>query len=410
MTSSRVRGSKIDGPSVVLYSHDGYGLGHVSRTVHLAQQIREVEPAANILIITSSPAAHRVSALHNFEIVKLPSVVKTGTERYRPHRLRTELGDVINLRSALLLATIQQTRPDVFLVDHRPLGLKQEVAPTLRWLREHSPHTRTMIGLRDVVDDPQTVISDWKAQSVYGALEHLYDDVLVYGDRSILDTVREYALPPVVASKVQFTGYLGRERVRGTREGIRRALGIERGRFAVVHAGGGGDGRHLIQTYLECIPLLPSDLYSLVVTGPLMHRDERHFLQRAAQDVNVTLVEYQDDLASYIAAADLSISMGGYNTVCEVLSAGVPSIIIPRMFPRREQYIRARALASRGLINMLLPSFLTPQKLSDAVGVALQLAPIPFRMPALAGGQQAARIVRASLYSRHIRTSRAASR
>ena len=61
------------------------------------------------------------------------------------------------------------------------------------------------------------------------------------------------------------------------------------------------------------------------------------------------------------AAADLVISMGGYNTICEILSQKTVSLIIPRETPREEQLIRAKAFNNRHLIDYIpLLSFLPP--------------------------------------------------
>lgn len=377
-------------PCAAFYSHDGFGLGHLSRTVHLANRLRELEPDVDIHIITSSPAAHRVQSLHDFAWIKLPSVTKCGVERYRPHHLSMDLESVVALRAALLLRTVQHLRPDLLVVDHRPLGLKKEASPALNWLKAWSPKTRTVVGLRDIVDEARTVKSDWREQGIYDALDTLFDAVLVYGDRSVLDTTQAYDMPDSIRRKTRFVGYLGRGPVAQSREAVRQSLSLQDERLVVVHAGGGGDGTHLIETYLQAANLLPRDVHSLVVTGPLMDPVEQRRLQASAYKATITFVEYQHDLPSYVAAADLSISMGGYNTVCEVLSCGVPSIIVPRMFPRQEQYIRAQLLASRGLIRMVPPHSLSAQKLAEAVLDALDTAPTLSIPVALDGSARAA--------------------
>jgi predicted glycosyltransferase len=58
------------------------------------------------------------------------------------------------------------------------------------------------------------------------------------------------------------------------------------------------------------------------------------------------------------------IAMGGYNTVCEVLSLGRPALIAPRTVPRAEQVLRAERLAARGLIDMIRPEDVTPDALA----------------------------------------------
>ncbi len=57
--------------------------------------------------------------------------------------------------------------------------------------------------------------------------------------------------------------------------------------------------------------------------------------------------------------------MGGYNTICEVLSFRKPALIVPRVKPRREQLIRAERLQALGLVDLLHPADLTPGALSE---------------------------------------------
>lgn len=387
-------------PSVMLYSHDGFGLGHLRRTVRLGQIIRKVVPEASVLIVTSSPAAGRPLIPDELEYIKLPSVTKTGAERYHPH-YDTTLESCISLRSALLLTAVQEIQPDLLLVDHRPLGLKREVLPALEWIKSAAPHIHTVVGLRDVLDEPSTVMRDWRENGIYEALDYLYETILVYGERSVLDITREYAMPGPIARKARFTGYLGAIAPQRTREEVRASLGLTSGRLVVVHAGGGGDGKDLIDTYLDTFHLLPGDIHSLVVTGPLMSRDDRERFKKEATDGRITLVEYQHDLASAIAAADVSVSMGGYNTVCEVLSAGVPALVVPRIFPRQEQYIRAQRLAERGLLDMLLPTSLTPVALAAGVVKALADPPTRHAPVNLNGAERAAQLLAPFIANAH---------
>jgi predicted glycosyltransferase len=66
-------------------------------------------------------------------------------------------------------------------------------------------------------------------------------------------------------------------------------------------------------------------------------------------------------------AADLVISMGGYNTICEILTQQTPALIIPRETPRKEQLIRAQCLKGEGLIDYLSWHEITPQKLREKI-------------------------------------------
>ena len=59
--------------------------------------------------------------------------------------------------------------------------------------------------------------------------------------------------------------------------------------------------------------------------------------------------------------------MGGYNTLCEVLSAGAPAVVVPRVAPRLEQLIRARVFERRGLVRMIHPDALAAASVAAAL-------------------------------------------
>ena len=73
-----------------------------------------------------------------------------------------------------------------------------------------------------------------------------------------------------------------------------------------------------------------------------------------------------------IAAADVVVGRAGYNTVCEILGAGTPAVLVPRVFHRGEQLLRANRLAARGLVQVLPEDQLTSDALVTNVRWALR--------------------------------------
>src|SRR5262249_40876017 len=96
---------------------------------------------------------------------------------------------------------------------------------------------------------------------------------------------------------------------------------------------------------------------------------------RAAGGAPLRVVEFVTDPEFLLERADRVVAMGGYNSVCEVLSYAKPALIVPRVKPRREQLIRAERLRDLGLPDTLRPDELTPRGLSD--WLARELPPLP---------------------------------
>jgi len=146
----------------------------------------------------------------------------------------------------------------------------------------------------------------------------------------------------------------------------------------LVTTGGGEDGTGLITTYLEGLAALPRRvaLRTTVVFGPQMPAPSRAGLrERFGSMADVTFLDFDPDMASQYAAADVVVSMAGYNTVCELLSCALRAVLVPRSTPVAEQLLRARLLAARGLFDVIEPYGLRPDRLLAAVLAALERPP-----------------------------------
>jgi len=109
-----------------------------------------------------------------------------------------------------------------------------------------------------------------------------------------------------------------------------------------------------------------------MIGGPFLPRDKKDELAARARDCNIQFYEFYKKIEKQFAMADLVVSMGGYNTVCEILSLHKPCLIIPRETPRQEQFIRAQVLFDRGLIDYLPWSELHPDALYEKIAAMLE--------------------------------------
>lgn len=367
MASSRWKG---DGVKVLMYSHDSFGLGHLRRTLALAEAFVRRGSGVSVLILTGSTVSGTFGMSPGIDILKLPSAVKVASGVYEPSRMPVSFDRLKKLRSGLILSAVQSFDPDAFVVDKAPLGMKREVYPALEFLREERPSTLTVLGLRDVMDDPDLIRRNWTEGRIVEAIERLYDIVLVYGPREIYDPLPEYGLSEDTLRRCRYVGYVGRE---PSFEDV-SDLAFPPG-YVLVTAGGGGDGFELIKNYLEGLrgPEPPFD--SLVLTGPMMDDESKRRIEGLARGLRVRVLEFRADMERLIGRAGAVVSMGGYNSTIELLVARKPALLVPRVEPRVEQLIRAERLSRLGLVEMIHPDDLSPATMRAGVEKLLERDP-----------------------------------
>jgi predicted glycosyltransferase len=369
--------------NILMYSHDTYGLGHIRRTMAIANRLKG--PNTNILILTGSPIAGRFSFPEQVDFVRIPGMIKKTNEEYQPLSIKINPRHALNIRKNIITATAKAFQPDVFIVDKEPLGLKKEILPTLQWIRRRGHQTRAILGLRDIMDDAETVRKDWSDKGIYDILDDFYSEIWVYGNQRLYDPIREYGISESISRKIQFTGYLPRKvpSPRSVRQ-IRREQGVgEHDKLVVVTTGGGGDGYVVVDNYLTMIENLASRMAvipfkSVLITGPFMPKYQRQQLFKRAKALGIRTYHFYRQMEKIIAGADLVLCMGGYNTICEVLSQGTVSLVIPRQTPRREQLIRAKALGRQHLLDYIPWNQLSAASLEGKVFSLLE-NPSPIR-------------------------------
>jgi predicted glycosyltransferase len=375
----------------LLYSHDGTGLGHLRITLRVAHALAARRPDDALLLLTGSLNVSAFDLPANLDFVKLPSVPRraiydtipipgVGPEPYQK---------VMAARNEIALATFRAFAPDLVVVDHAPAGLFRELMPAFDWLRGTRPDARFALLMRDITFSAEQTRQIWDGEGIYPLLDDLYDRILVYGSQEIFDPIVEYGMSAAAASKTRFCGYLAPLPPTRSPEQVRAQLGAGGRRLAAVTVGGGADGGPVLRAYLEGLPeFAPPDLLSYVVTGPLVPDGGRRAIARLAagrDDVIVTM--FDPDALAVVAAADVVVSMAGYNSLCEAAFTGKRSVVVPRLPGPEEQAIRAERFACRGLVTLAPPHDLSPRSLWDAVLAELARESSP--PPALPFGGEA---------------------
>jgi len=354
---------------ILVYSHDTYGLGNIRRMMavveHLVKEISEV----SILVLSGSPMMQAFRLVPGVDYIKMPCLSRAANGKYSPKFLGLSHDSVLGLRADLILNTVLEFKPDLILVDKKPLGVQNELAPTLDVLRRKADRPKLVLLLREILDNPQSTTEVWERNKYHDVIKELYDSVLVLGTPEIFDTAAEYGFPAATIEKLKYCGYIAKPPGERSKEAIRNELDAGNRPLVLITAGGGEDGFRLLSTFLQGRKQQAGNAFhSLIFVGPEMQSDQQQQLHSLAAEIPaLTLLEFSNDVMSYMNAADVIVSMGGYNTITEILSLQKQAVVVPRIRPVEEQWIRATRLEQLELISVIHPDQLSPRRLFDAI-------------------------------------------
>ncbi|NGX41844.1 MAG: UDP-N-acetylglucosamine--N-acetylmuramyl-(pentapeptide) pyrophosphoryl-undecaprenol N-acetylglucosamine transferase [Chlamydiae bacterium] len=367
-------------PSILMYSHDGFGLGHLKRNFNIAKQTVQEIPGSKALLIMGHTSIPFHPIPYGIDFVKLPSIIKMNHESWQPRSLPMESGKFKELRASLIKNVAEHFRPDIFVVDYVPKGVWGELVPTLQFLKESNPKTKIVLGLRDVIDDPATTRQRWEKGHTYDVIRQYYDKIFIYGSPEIYDTAYHYGLTGDLEEKISYCGYLCSEEPFKSRERVRQELRLQHDHLVVITAGGGGDAYEMMRSCMEALKILQKEVSveAIFIAGPFMILEERQALEVQAEGLPVKVYTSTDGLLNYMNAADLLITMGSYNTMMEAVRLRRPTLVIPREGPSAEQKIRARIFSELGLIKTVDSPSITPPTLAKAMLKTLSHKPSQF--------------------------------
>jgi predicted glycosyltransferase len=354
----------------LFYSHDGVGLGHVRRHIAIASALAELSPRAKVLLATGVDEVSHLGLPPNIDTLKLPGLRKVANNHYASRRLGVAASDIHALRSRLLQTAVESFRPGVVLVDKHPFGAAGEFQAGLEAARAMG--MRAVLGLRDILDEPAVLLKEWTEGGFQDRIADYYDRVLIYGQPSVFDAIEEYRFLPRLSKKARYCGYVLNQTPCAWRseqcsfltppEPVQRPA-------VLATVGGGEDGFELVQAFIQAAT--GAAWKGVAVAGPMLPGEEMKNLQHLAAAAGVSLHRFVPCLQELFSSVDAVVCMGGYNTLLEAVCQGVPTVCVPRTWPRSEQLIRARAFERLGLVRIIHPNNLGADELQRQIAAAL---------------------------------------
>lgn len=334
---------------VLMYSHDTFGLGHLRRSRAIAHALVDQHKQLTVLIISGSSIAGAFDFRARVDFIKIPSVIKLRNGDYTSMSDHIDISETLAMRRAIIESAAINFRPNVFIVDKEPRGLRGELDPTLP--RLHEMGCENILGLREVLDEPIVVRDQWARQEAVPTVTNYYDRIWVYGSKDFYDPLSAVPLPNNVRDRIEYVGFLARS-IPATNYPASNSIPED---FILITGGGGGDASELMLQALAAKEYGGGACLPYVMTlGPYMTIREKSKIRKKARAMKeVFVLDFDNQLEHLMSRATAVVAMGGYNTFCELMSFDKRALIVPRTRPRKEQLIRAERAAEHGLVTML---------------------------------------------------------
>lgn len=354
---------------ILVYCQHVLGIGHLFRTVEIVRHMEEHQ----VLLVLGGPPIPLELPVH-VQVVRLPGLRMDETfSGLLPVEPGLPLEQIQQKRRALLRQTAGEFQPDLILIELFPFGRNAfsfELIPLLESVRQGKTAAPLVIcSLRDILVEKKD--REKFEKRALDRLNRLFDGLLVHGDPSVITLDETFSRMDEIRVPVFYTGYISERSSPGTADALREKIHLQPDeKLVVVSAGGGNVGYSLLRCAVNAFEYLESSVRMQLFTGPYLGREYFSKLKELSAP-GVHIERFADNFPEWLAAADLSVSMGGYNTTMNILAAGTPALILP-FSQNREQRLRTAKLAEVANIMMLDEEQLSPATLAGNIATMIR--------------------------------------
>ena len=367
--------------NIIFYCQYVWGMGHLIRSLEFARAL-----SAHNVALAAGGQEVAVDVPRHVRYMKLP--VLYMDEKFTtliPGDSTKSVDEVQQTRKEILYQLFQTLQPDIFVVELYPFGRSIfgfELEPLLADIRSGVfGNVKTVCSLRDILVEKRDPAA--YEQRVIQKLNTFFDVLLVHADQRLLPLDDTFSRVNDIAIPVVYTGFIAQQADRHVGRDLRQKLEIsEDQKLIVASAGGGRSGYRLLDCVIRACELLRNrlPLRLEVFAGPFMQEEEFHRLATRASG-NIRIRRFTRRLLDYLNAADLSVSLAGYNTCMNLLVSQVPALVYPYS-RQREQPMRVDKIKDILPMRVLTEEDMNPdglcRQMQEMLPIkrALQVVPI----------------------------------
>ena len=371
---------------ILFYCQPVLGIGHYIRSREIVRALRDFE----VCFVNGGETISGLEMPSEVEVINLPAL-KSDTEfrQLQTDNNSLSLDEIKGIRQQQLLTIYERIQPDILIIELFPFGRRKfdfELIPLLENAKRN--HTKIVCSLRDIlVSKRQQSQFDDEACAL---MNEYFDLLLIHSDPQFQRLEETFLRMSEIECQIAYTGFVAQ--VQPTNRTSKKADEV----FILVSIGGGRVGHELIECAIAASALLEVPHRMHIVTGPNCP-DEifLNFQKIITKTPAITMERFTPDFPALLQQSDLSISMAGYNTCMDIVSAGVRAIVYPFTGNNnQEQTIRALKLGELGRVQVIQSDVLEPQHLARTINECLQMT-VPTISLDLNGAEKSAEILSA---------------
>ena len=350
-------------PKVIIHCQYVYGIGHLVRTVELARGLSKI---FDVFIFNGGETVPNFYLPKEVTFIQLPAIYKEeNSNSLSPVDSSTSIEECFQDRRIIIEQKTEEIKPDILITEHFPFGLlfENEVITLISKVKFTNPSSKIISSVRDIIESNGGGKND---DYIAELINEWYDMVLVHGDESYIQLKHSFSQIDKISVPIYHTGYIVRP--------IQKNIIIE-SEYPIILASiaGGRLGNELLEAVINSHLLVNEKLkHKLFLFSGAFQND---FKKQEKKIININsenIKLYCFDSAmylNYLSKADLVISLGGYNSIIESVSAKKIMLVYQRGFSRgnEEQDLRIKVFEDLGCLKILKPQDLTIKVLAETI-------------------------------------------
>lgn len=355
---------------LIIYSHDGRGLGHTSRSVAIGLAVQRLAPELKVMLITGCKETGILIDSSTLDWIKLPSyeiILEENQLQSCSNIRQNHLSnlEISKLRSKILLELFSVLQPRCVLVDHIPGGKREELCDCLK---SFNSDIIWILGVRAVVGKLNGDIWYDRATNIFN---NYYKGLFWYGDTNIHGLEIKQKLQSHFNVFPYETGLISRINElekwgKLTNNESEQIIGT------VAFSWCSEDTLNVLENLLEVFQHFNSNNGKwLIFLGQGSDGDRKQkIIERFHKIPFCHIKAISNQYLTVLRNSKVALVYAGYNTLTDLLWAKIPAIVLIRDFPEKEQEDHVRLIIDQTK-ELLLPMEET-QVCADSLYQALQ--------------------------------------